>query len=102
MYVVGSLFRVHSPLIGGESGPCGHGAGNAPYGHGVESAVSAAMLIGGDPPIKGNRIDQGRIHADLRSNHEHSPLIGGESALCGHSAGNARRARCAATAWKAP
>ncbi|MCW6009211.1 hypothetical protein K1W54_32410, partial [Micromonospora sp. CPCC 205371] len=29
------------------------------------------------PAIKGFRIDQGQIHAEKRSNHVHSPLIGG-------------------------
>ncbi|GLH98748.1 hypothetical protein Pa4123_40230 [Phytohabitans aurantiacus] len=31
------------------------------------------------PPIKGIRIDQGRTHAEKRSKHVHSPLIGGQS-----------------------
>jgi hypothetical protein len=37
------------------------------------------------PPIKGNRIDQGRMHAEKRSNHVHSPLIGGICELLGEA-----------------
>ncbi|GLH98788.1 hypothetical protein Pa4123_40630 [Phytohabitans aurantiacus] len=40
---------------------------------------------GGAAPIKAVCIDQGRMHAEKRSNHVHSPLIGGER--------GARRAR---------
>jgi hypothetical protein len=49
--------------------------------------------------IKAIRIDQGRMHAVLRSNHVHSPLIGGESAY--GTDGAARAARRAGWAGRA-
>jgi hypothetical protein len=67
------------------------------------SATGLGRLVGPQArsatPIKGVRIDQGRIHAVLRSNHVRLPLIGGRGrAARSHGAregGGARRERAA-------
>ncbi|GLI03014.1 hypothetical protein Pa4123_82920 [Phytohabitans aurantiacus] len=47
-------------------------------------------------PIKAMFIDQGRTHAEKRSNHVHSPLIGGTSAGRAADAGGVARSGGAA------